>query len=125
VESSLVPTAVQGFEQGAKAVSAGGQHTCAIKEDGSLWCWGGNGDGQLGIGVAGSAVAPVLVSAGPAIDVSAGTAHTCATFEGSGSVDLYCWGSQLWGRLGDGELGLQPQAGAPVRSQRVFRDGFD
>ncbi len=31
-------------------VSAGANHTCAIKTDSSLWCWGGNEYGQLGIG---------------------------------------------------------------------------
>jgi trimeric autotransporter adhesin len=31
-------------------VSAGGNHTVAVKTDGSLWAWGGNYYGQLGDG---------------------------------------------------------------------------
>jgi alpha-tubulin suppressor-like RCC1 family protein len=34
------------------SVAAGGAHTCAIKKDGSLWCWGANTSGQLGDGSA-------------------------------------------------------------------------
>jgi len=35
------------------SVSAGSSHTVAIRADGSLWVWGGNAHGQLGIGVTG------------------------------------------------------------------------
>jgi hypothetical protein len=42
---------VCGIAGGPRAkVSAGGYHTCAIKQDGSLWCWGWNDYGQLGDG---------------------------------------------------------------------------
>jgi alpha-tubulin suppressor-like RCC1 family protein len=34
------------------SVSLGFAHTCAIKQDGSLWCWGLNWAGQLGDGEA-------------------------------------------------------------------------
>jgi alpha-tubulin suppressor-like RCC1 family protein len=42
------------------AVSAGGTHTCAIKTDSSLWCWGANEHGQLGIGTSGTGAPRVI-----------------------------------------------------------------
>ncbi|HAV43566.1 TPA: hypothetical protein DCX15_06090, partial [bacterium] len=32
------------------SVSGGGSHTLAIKKDGTLWAWGHNEEGQLGLG---------------------------------------------------------------------------
>lgn len=42
-------------------VSAGQKHTCAIKTDGTLWCWGYNNEGQLGNGTYGKKTSPVEV----------------------------------------------------------------
>ena len=70
-------------EQRFLAVEAGGDHTCAVKLDGGLACWGRNGANQL--------EAPP----GTFTHLSAGTDHTCAVrAEGS----LACWGSNTYGR---------------------------
>jgi alpha-tubulin suppressor-like RCC1 family protein len=37
-------------EDFSPVVSAGNWHTCAVKKDKSLWCFGKNDKGQLGIG---------------------------------------------------------------------------
>ena len=67
---------------GYVAVSAGGRHSCALRADGSVVCWGDNGYGQ--------AVAP----AGAFVAVSAGERHSCGilrrNFRGGSVV---CWGS--------------------------------
>jgi alpha-tubulin suppressor-like RCC1 family protein len=82
-------------------VAAGGSHTCASKTDGSLWCWGGNGGGQLGDGTTTDKPSPIQVNAlGMAVAaVAAGSAHTGA-LKTDGS--LWCWGGNTWGQLGDG-----------------------
>lgn len=101
-------------DAGAPAVVAGGAHTCALtlgvfSDDTSLWCWGGNGAGQLGIGgTAAESLVPVRVNAvAPLagvdlIGADAGAAHTCAAAVGGA---LYCWGSNAQGQLGTGGPG--------------------
>ncbi len=81
-------------------LSAGGRHTCAVKKDGSVWCWGDNTMGQLGDGTLEVRTAPVKVAALAGIDVvevSGGIDHTCAFTAGG---DVYCWGDNTMGQLG-------------------------
>lgn len=92
-------------------VTAGGEsdgltaaHSCAITDDGALYCWGANGYGQVGNGSPGGVVTtPTLIElpGGAAIDVDAGAFHTCAVDEAG---DAYCWGGdhQRKGVLGTG-----------------------
>ncbi len=90
----------------ATAVSAGGDHTCAVLDDGSVRCWGSPLFGQLGtaglsaIGddEAPGSVAPVDLGPGrKATAIAAGIYHTCARLD-DGSVR--CWGNAADGRLG-------------------------
>jgi alpha-tubulin suppressor-like RCC1 family protein len=46
--SSLSAVAVQGLSWGASVSAGGGSHACAILGDGTGWCWGADGSGQLG-----------------------------------------------------------------------------
>src|SRR2546430_15275906 len=45
-------------------VSAGGAHTCGVTSGGAAYCWGFNGDGQLGDGTTTNRLSPVLVAGG-------------------------------------------------------------
>jgi len=99
-----LPTVVSGLSSNVSAISAGAYHTCAIKTDGSVWCWGLNHVGQLGDGTTTNRLVPTAVGALSAnVDaISAGTLHTCAiTFDGNFSR-VWCWGSNTSGQLGDG-----------------------
>ena len=78
------------------AVAAGGQHSCAIADDGTLACWGSNSDGQ----------ATVSPSLGPVLQVTAGAAHTCV-IKSDGLVA--CWGAS-----GDQQLSI-PSGLGPVK----------
>jgi alpha-tubulin suppressor-like RCC1 family protein len=82
------------------AVSAGYYHTLALKADGSLWAWGKNEEGQLGLGDTTDRNTPVQIG----IDkdwtaVSAGFNHTLA-IKSDGS--LWAWGYNYDGQLGIG-----------------------
>ena len=92
----------------AKAISAGGAHTCAILDDGSVRCWGSDVYGQLGYGNTDTvgddetpgSVRPVDLGPGrKAVAISAGTDHTCAILDDGG---VRCWGSGADGQLGYG-----------------------
>ena len=85
----------------SKSIAAGGGHTCAVTEAGVVWCWGRNSNGQLGDGTTDNKLVPTQVS-GPetgVVAVSAGGSHTCAVTEAG---ELWCWGSNQFGQLGDG-----------------------
>jgi len=83
------------------SVSAGGNHTCAIRA-GRVACWGLDSSGQLGDGSAGiiADATPNLIASGATdwTSVSAGGSHTCATRAGR----IACWGYDGAGQLGDG-----------------------
>ena len=80
-------------------VSPGSSHTCGIKVDTTLWCWGDNRWGQLGIGRWGSAEStPQEVGGTGWSVVSTGSDFTCGIRDGY----RYCWGNNDNGQLGIG-----------------------
>ncbi len=58
VRSVTAPAAATGL---VTAISAGGAHSCAVK-DGGVWCWGWNGGGQLGNNSTADSPVPVAVT---------------------------------------------------------------
>ena len=83
-------------------LSVGSGHGCATKSDGTLWCWGSNSNGQIGVGTTVTAFVPTQVLGSGFISVSAGASHSCAV-HADGS--LACWGLNDSGQLGDGTTG--------------------
>lgn len=102
-----------------KQVDVGGSHSCAIRTDKTLWCWGYNSDGELGIGDTVARSSPTQVGADTGwLSVTVGNLHTCAIRRGSyvrsakGSGTLWCWGANAEGQLGVGDTA---QRNVPVR----------
>ena len=83
-----------------KSVAGGEGHTAAIKTDGSLWIWGYNNFGQLGINDGTNRSTPVTTFAGGNTwkQVDCGGLNTTAI-----KTDGSLW---LWGNQGQGELGI-------------------
>ncbi len=80
-------------------VAPGDGHTCAIQAPGTLWCWGANGDDQLGSTPANASIRRVD-GATDWIQVETGGLSTCGI---RAPGDLYCWGDGANGALGLGD----------------------
>jgi cysteine-rich repeat protein len=104
-----LPIVDLGAGKTAQALAAGGSHTCALLQDGTVKCWGENYLGQLGLGdkssrgdeagEMGDTLSAVDLGAGKtAKALAAGHEHTCALLQ-DGTAK--CWG---WN--GNGQLGL-------------------
>lgn len=90
--NALAPVPVLEAER-FRAVAAGQGHTCAIANSATLYCWGRNTDGQLGLGAA----APIQVRAPQPVgalsgwtSLSVGQDQACALRAGG---ELHCWGA--------------------------------
>lgn len=85
----------------AVQLSAGGNHTCALLDNGYLRCWGLNSSGQLGYGPTGNRSTPGLdvLTSSKVLQVATGNDHTCALLN-TGTIK--CWGQGLYGQLGYG-----------------------
>jgi alpha-tubulin suppressor-like RCC1 family protein len=95
------PADVVGLDSGVQTVSIRSGHGCALLDSGAVKCWGMNDSGQLGDNSTSERHTPVDVVGlqSGVIAIAAGEAHTCALMSDS---TVKCWGSNLYGALGDG-----------------------
>jgi alpha-tubulin suppressor-like RCC1 family protein len=99
VLESLTPVQITNVTS-AKDVTAGQQHTCVIRADQSVWCWGYNISGSVGTGTENDYIFdPVEVSKGSAVITGSSGFHTCALVKSNGG-ELWCWGADQSGQVG-------------------------
>jgi alpha-tubulin suppressor-like RCC1 family protein len=89
-------------------ISAGGRHTCGLTTAGSVYCWGHGSDLQLGrggetgsgfdSGTPQSVTGGELSAGAKFTTISAGARHSCAVADDG---NAYCWGSDIYGALGN------------------------
>ncbi|MBI2379068.1 MAG: hypothetical protein HYV07_34050 [Deltaproteobacteria bacterium] len=96
-------------------VGVGGEHTCALRAEGTVVCWGGNERGELGQPTSGPSPAPLDVPGiVDAVHLAAAVDFTCIIDRSAG---VRCWGEPSSGQLGrdeasDSDRGPKPIAGA-------------
>ena len=114
----LTPTLVAGGLAFSQIDASNGNyiftHTCGVTVAGATYCWGANLDGQLGVPTApltctstfagalsyDCAASPIAVAGGHSFTyVTAGAGNTCGY---TTAGDIYCWGRNGFGELGNG-----------------------
>lgn len=116
-----------------QTVDSGGRHSCAVSANNTLYCWGANEAGQLGLGYeavsSGVVSRPTLVpNAVDVKNVSLGSNFTCVVM--GSDLRVYCWGANYYGTLGLdnsadlAELGESPLF-ARLAGASTDRNGFD
>jgi alpha-tubulin suppressor-like RCC1 family protein len=107
--AGTVPSDVYGLSSGVKAISASGEHTCALTNSGSVKCWGWNPNGQMGDPVEPKPVEVAEFGSG----ASAIAAGWFTNFALTASGKVQCWGDNHFGELGKAFSG-QTDVPAPV-----------
>ena len=102
------PELVPGFAQPALSISAGADHTCATRADGSLWCWGNSVASQVAqnqnvqcMGDAAVYSTPQKLVASGVSAIAAGAGNTCHV---NAKGALLCHGANAQGQLGQGQM---------------------
>jgi alpha-tubulin suppressor-like RCC1 family protein len=109
---SRFPLMVSGFGSGVTAVEAGGAYSCGVV-NGAAYCWGFNGNGQLGNGGGNpvSLPSPVTGLGADVTDIAASRSyHACAVV----NHGAQCWGYNNAGQLGNPAAGGGSASPVPV-----------
>ena len=116
------PVEVMNMSDAGRLGMSGGSTTCAIRADGTLWCWGNNAEGSVGDGTRMHGLVPTPVSSAQTfIDADARDETACAI---DATSRVWCWGYNPDGQVGTGDT-TTPQL-VPVQVRREgggFLDG--
>ncbi len=109
--NKYVPAQVvfSGLSAGIKKFSTFGRHTLALDNNGDVWAWGYNSNGQLGDGttIDKTSTAKIIFTGltAPIKHISAGDTHSLAV---DSNGDIWTWGNNSNGQLGDGTTAQKP-----------------
>jgi alpha-tubulin suppressor-like RCC1 family protein len=101
IANSNVPVQVSGLTD-VIDVAVGATTACALKSNGTVWCWGDNSLGQLGVASLSSTTSPVQAggtSETGYTSLSVGAHQFCGIK--AATKELKCWGYNLYGQLGN------------------------
>jgi alpha-tubulin suppressor-like RCC1 family protein len=96
---STTPAQIAGISH-VKAIAASAFHMLAVTQDGTAWAWGGNDNGELGLGTTASSLVPVPIPGLAGVKMVAATWGRSFAVKTDGTV--MAWGLGAWGALGDG-----------------------
>ncbi len=101
---------LSGYSQCWKVLESGANHTVAIHQNGTLWAWGSNSQGEIGDGTTNHSNVPKLINSSTNwVSISAGHAHNSA-LKSDGTI--WVWGYDVFNALG---LGGVTQVNNPTR----------
>ena len=95
----LIPTQI-GTDTDWKSVAVGSGHFLGLKNNNTLWSWGGGSAGQLGNGSTNNTFLPTQV--GSDTDWAFIQADAKSSFAIKTNGTLWAWGENLWGQMGNG-----------------------
>jgi alpha-tubulin suppressor-like RCC1 family protein len=99
--------------------------SCGLTTGGAAYCWGDNGEGQLGDGTTTRRLTPTPVAGGLTfVSIAVGNSHACGV---ATNGTAYCWGTTPNGAFGDGSVGvhLVPAVAAPGMTFQSIVAGSD
>lgn len=99
--NTLLPTPVQGLSGTFVDVAAALNYTCAVRDDGTVWCWGQRGNGY-------TSTDPVQAQISEVVDIDAGISDMCAL---TNTGEVFCWGANY--------AGINPSVQPPVQVMDV------
>lgn len=93
-------------------------HTCAIRGDGELYCWGANSSGECGQSNLSTINVPQRVTTlSNVVDVATVASRTCVRTNVDGSTQALCFGLGIHGELGSGDRPTIEPMPTPVRTE--------
>ncbi len=126
---------------GVLEVVVGEYHSCALRRDGTVVCWGNNTFGQLGtkaeqdsieaadpVGIIDKKIrgfsrhATIVKGLSGVRHIAAGAHHNCALLE---DRSVRCWGNSSSGQLGNGNFSLDTCEGQPCSREPVQVKGLE